>query len=265
MRRNESDRTIPLAISALVPLAIGASLVGFRSDLRPDVTVLVLALTVVFGAVVGGPVGGTTAAVSAAATFDFFYTVPYRSLKINDWRDVLTTFLLLVVGLAVGGLRAYADRRTGDAQVGRLVGGGLSRVVGVAATSVVDDVESAVRAELLGVLRLDECWFSEDPRTDLPVLPRDGHLDNAVLVERQDGYALPLRGFRIPVQAAGRTVGYLVCLPSPGSGVSLERRRLAVAMADVLGLARSAREQEVAGREAQPRSVPATGVSDEEH
>jgi hypothetical protein len=237
MTLKDSDRAGPIAIGALVPLAVGASLVGFRSDLRPDVTVLVLALTVVFGAVVGGTLGGTTAAFSAAATFDFFYTVPYRSLKISDWRDIMSTLLLLLVGLAVGQLRAFADRRSGDARAGRLVGGGLSRVVGVAATSVPEDVESAVRAELLNVLRLQECWFSTTLRPGLPILPRSGHIEAEVLVEREDGYALPATGVQLAVQRAGRILGYLVCLPGPGTGVSLERRRLAVAIADVLGLA----------------------------
>lgn len=224
-------------MGALVPIVVGTGLVGFRSHLHSEVTVLILALTVVFGAAAAGPLGGTVAAFSAAATFDFFFTVPYRSLKINDWTDVVATVLLLIVGVAVGLLRALADRRSDDAEAGRLVGGALSRVLGVAATSEIDDIESAVRAELFGVLGLQECWFRVEETPHLPVLNRHGHLDMTVLVERDGGYELPARGIQLPVQRGGHTFGYLVCVPEPVTGVSLERRRLAVAISAVLGLA----------------------------
>ena len=43
-------------------------------------------------------------ALAAAVSFDFFLTAPYLSLAIKHPSNVLATVLLLVVGLAVGGI-----------------------------------------------------------------------------------------------------------------------------------------------------------------
>ena len=222
MTRPGADRSAATAIAGLVPILVAAALVGVRGELRPDTTVLILALTVAGGAAAGGTAPGLAAALSAAAGFDFFHTQPYRSLKMTSSRDILATVLLLALSLAVGGLRVLADRRSSEAEVGRFTNARLFRVLHVASTSVPDDVELAVRAELLNVLRLEECNFTPpgEPST-LPVLAPDGHLDVAVLRERDDGYELPRRGVRLAVEAHGRLSGWLDAIPLPDVGVSL--------------------------------------------
>ena len=52
-----------------------------------------------------------------------------------------------------------------------------------------------------------------------------------------DGFELPREGVALPVLARGRPVGRFVLTPTPGAGVSLERRIVAVALADQAGAA----------------------------
>jgi hypothetical protein len=175
----------------------------------------VLAVTVTVAGRAGGRAGGIAAALMAATAFNFFHTEPYLSLKIHDPDDVLTTVLLLVVGLIVGGLsnRVEDARRPSD--------GALARVLAVAMDGDARDVELSVRAELLAVLDLRECWFAPGS-SDLPALTAAGRI--------------PERGAAISVDAPGRHFGHLVCIPTPEVGTTAADRRAAIALAEVLGL-----------------------------
>ena len=100
------------------------------------------------------------AAVSAAAWFDFFFTQPYERFTISHSSDVTTFVLLLVVGLAVSQLAAYARRlkaiTIADA-------GYLARVVDSAAATQSagspDAVVEHVRKQLISMLELRDCRF----------------------------------------------------------------------------------------------------------
>jgi hypothetical protein len=190
-------------------------LVSVRGEVHSEAIALVLAVTVAVAGRVGGRAGGIAAALMAATAFNFFHTRPYLSLKIDDADDVLTTLLLLVVGLVVGGLSARVDasRRAPDRA--------LARVLKVAMDGDRDDVEMSVRAELLEILQLKECWFATG-EVNLPELTPHGRLSEL--------------GVAIPVDAPGRHFGQLVCIPMPDSGVSVADRRAAIALAEVLGL-----------------------------
>jgi K+-sensing histidine kinase KdpD len=65
---------------------------------------------VVAVAALGNRAAGALAAVGAAVWFDFFFTVPYERFTIRSAADVTTFILLLVVGVAVSQLAAYARR-----------------------------------------------------------------------------------------------------------------------------------------------------------
>ncbi len=52
-----------------------------------------------------------------------------------------------------------------------------------------------------------------------------------------DGPLLPSTGFVIPMRVGGDVVGHLTRVPAGGTGVSFERRRVAVALADYLAAA----------------------------
>ena len=114
----------------------------------------------------------------------------------------------------------------------------LDRALDVAATNGAVEVERHVRGELLSLLSLQDCWFtSEAVDAAVPRLCRDGHLDLPVLQYRAGGFTLPSPALAITVQAGGRLLGHLVCQPTPDVPVSVDRRRAAIGLADVLGLA----------------------------
>ena len=237
MRTDGND--VAAALAPLITFAVAGALVGVRGEVRPEVVALALALTVVGGGWWGGRLGGITSALMAALSFDFMHTRPYLSLKIADGSDVLVTVLLLVVGLAVGTIsgQAAVQRRRARA---RSHPAGLTRVLALARDTTPDDVELAVKAELLTVLRLRDCWFTADP-VALPEIGPWGELDLEVKRFTHDGFELPEAGVAVPVTAYGRRYGTLVGRTTPGAGVSIEDRAAAAALGEVLGMALSSR------------------------
>ena len=66
--------------------------------------------SIVAAASFGGRAAGVTTSVVAALAFNFFHTQPYYSLRISDRFDIITTVLLVVVGLAVGEIAVLSHR-----------------------------------------------------------------------------------------------------------------------------------------------------------
>ena len=98
---DDGARAVGLAIAAFGPLLVAGVLVPFRDDLAAANVVLIFVVVVVLAATVGTRVSGALAAIVSAMSFDFFFTHPYQSLKIDSSDDVETTILILVIGLLV--------------------------------------------------------------------------------------------------------------------------------------------------------------------
>lgn len=92
---------------------------------------------------------------------------------------------------------------------------------------------------------LEDCWFTQDEHVAIPVIAPDGRLDLPVLHYRRGGFELPQPAVAIQVQAAGQVLGHIVCVPLAGVGISIERRRAAVAIAAELAAALSQTPAEV--------------------
>ncbi|YCK40785.1 DUF4118 domain-containing protein [Actinomadura sp. ATCC 39365] len=98
-------------MAALVaPLIVAVVLLPWRESLPNTSVALVLVVVVVGVAAVGNRLAGAVAALSAAVWFDFFFTRPYQEFAIAKAADVQTAILLLIVGVAVSQLAAYARR-----------------------------------------------------------------------------------------------------------------------------------------------------------
>jgi hypothetical protein len=97
-----------------------------------------------------------------------------------------------------------------------------------------DEVTASVAGALRDALQLRECWFEPAPATDgdLPVIEPDGNVTATVQRRSGEGLVLPPRT-ALPV-ADGR----FVLVGDPLVGLTPERRLIAVAMANVVGLAR---------------------------
>lgn len=228
-----------ISIGCLAAIIVAGLLGSVRAEVDPANAVLALVLVVVVAAYTGGRWAGGATGIVAAISYDFFLTAPYRSLAIKDGGDVLTTALLLGVGLAVGTIATSRHKAKAAGDAGTAEVAGLYRVAGLAADgAAAEEVVSAVEHEVAAVLRLRRCRFESLP-LDPPLAELDhgGRVDAAYRFEG-DGFALPAEGVTIAVRAGGRIAGWLVCLPAdPTVGIARDRRRAALVLADHLGLA----------------------------
>jgi Domain of unknown function (DUF4118) len=235
----DANRAIGLAVAAFGPLLVAGILVPFRDDLAAANVVLVFVVVIVLAATVGTRVSGAVAAIVSAMSFDFFFTHPYQSLKIDSSDDVQTTILLLAIGLLVAEIVTFSRRHRrasehrGD-EIAR-----LHRVAELVATdSDAEDVVLSVQAELIGLLSLRDCRYETAPfSSELPRLERNGAIAGDQRHWIGGEYTLPAQGAELPVLGRGRQFGRLVLVPDLSVGVSIEERVVAVALADQLGAA----------------------------
>ncbi len=226
------------ALGSLLAIATAGVLVSARGTIDNTNVALILVVVVVAAAAGGGRMAGAVTAVVATMAFDFFHTEPYLSLHIESADDLETTLLLLVIGLLVGQLALVGWRRREAATEGRGEVERLYRVAEQAAEGgATEDITTAVRAEISDLLTLADCSYRPGPLPELPALSPRGWVDvGRVHRSTDDGPLLPESGFAIPMRSRGNIVGHLVCMPAAGTGVSFERRRVAVALADCLAM-----------------------------
>ena len=215
----------------LAPLAVAALLVPLRTTLQHSTIVLVFVVVVVAVATTGDRVAAILAAVVSAASFDFFLTRPYLSLRITSANDLETTAMLLVIGLVVGELAAVGHRRRLDALRAREELDSLERVAArIAEEPGTLDLIDIVAAEIREVLDLDACRF-QLARPEGPELRSDGRVAVDHHVWAGDEFALPRDGAVLAVTSGGDQLGWFSLVPGRPVGVPLESRRVAVALA----------------------------------
>jgi K+-sensing histidine kinase KdpD len=106
----DDQNTLAGALGSLALLFISMFLVPLRDFLGAPNVAIILLLGVQIVALLGGRRAGITAALVAALSFDFFFTEPYLRLVIDDRHDIITTILLLLVGIATSSLSARLRR-----------------------------------------------------------------------------------------------------------------------------------------------------------
>lgn len=233
------DAAIGIALGGLGSIGAASALVGARGHVSSANVALVLVAFVLLGALVGGRVAGAASAVIAAMSFDFFHTVPYNSLKISRSEDIQTTLILLGIGVVVGEMGAWARRGRTAMKEDRLEIRRIHRVAEMAARGdSVEDLTLSVMAEISSALTLKDCWFnpSSSPKV-LPQLLREGRIAGGKQTYAKGGIELPADGVELSVLGRGKELGHFVLVPVPAEVVSLERRMIAVALADQLGQA----------------------------
>jgi hypothetical protein len=243
MNPDRAPVALGLAIAGFGPIAVAAALVPLRDTIGSTNVALVLVVVVVLAGIAGGRVAGAVAAVISALSFDFFHTTPYLSLTINSTEDVVTTALLLAVGLIVGEVSWRAQRSRAAAEAGHSEIARIHRIAEMSAQGRDPrNIVAAAEEELAGLLHLAGCRF--DDSNDGPTRPR---LDRSGTIPGESqwrfaggGFELPAQGAELAVIAHGKEVGRFVLDPTPGTGVTLEQRVVAVAIADEVGAALSA-------------------------
>ena len=170
------DRIAVLA-GLLLPLAVSGILVPFRTHFANSDLALALVAVVVAVAANGNRLAGFLAAASAALWFDFFFTRPYEQLSITAREDLWTTFLLLLVGVAVTEVAVRGRRQrvlavTDEAYLSAI--GATTQLIGDGRSSL--EVTSLVSRELTSLLGLRSCRFERSSFGGLPRLEADGRL-----------------------------------------------------------------------------------------
>jgi uncharacterized protein DUF4118 len=228
-----------VAAALAAPLAVAAVVLPFRASWpNANVALLLVVVVVAAVAVVANRIAGALAAVCAAAWFDFFFIMPYDRFTLRGSAGAATAGLLLLAGLAVSQLAAHYRRVRAivitDAGYLTLVTETTALARSARAPMVVAD---QVQEQLAVLLGLEESRFERGPpRGRSPRLEADG----AVMAGHQrwdvDRAGLPGE-VELLVSGHGRRYGRFLLRPRPGSKPSLQARRVAARLADLVGQA----------------------------
>jgi K+-sensing histidine kinase KdpD len=244
MKTIQARRDAIAVIAALVlPIGVAAALAPFRATFPNSAAALVLVAVVVAVAANGSRTAGFIAAVSASLWFDFFLTQPYERFAMTHRPDIETAVSLFVVGIAVTELAARGRHHLRVAAeesdyVGLIYY--LSELV--AAGSEPDQVIEQARVELIELFHLRDCHFDVGP-SDHPVtcIEKDGNVNLGTVRWAVHQVGLPGEELELLVERRGQRLGRFVLVPTPGWPVSIQRRIVAVAIADQVGAAMTPR------------------------
>jgi K+-sensing histidine kinase KdpD len=150
-----------IAAAVVAPLAAAAVLLPFRASWpNTNVALLLVVVVVVAVAAIGNRVAGAIAAIGAAVWFDFFFTLPYERFTIRSSADVTTFALLLVTGVIVSQLAAYARRLKVVAITDAAYLAQIHQAASLTQTAKSPgDVVDHVREQLIALLDLQQCRF----------------------------------------------------------------------------------------------------------
>jgi hypothetical protein len=232
------DRAALLA-AFVVPLVVCAALVPFRARFSNTDAALVLVLVVVAIAANGYRVAGYLAAVSAGVWFAFFLTRPYERFAIDERRDIETTVLLLLVGVAVTELAVWGRRQQASASrdAGYLDGihaAAEAVATGGSPTTLIADVCE----QLTRVLGLIACRFHHGTGLGHPRLRHDGEVERDGSPWDVERNGLPTdTEIELLVESGGIFRGRFLLSAGPKTRPSLAERQLAAALAAQVGAA----------------------------
>jgi K+-sensing histidine kinase KdpD len=236
-------------------LVVGVALSPFRSQMGLENVVIVYLAVVAMAAAIGGRAAGLVSSLSAALSYNFFFTTPYYTLRIDSADQVVTVVLLFAGGLlaSLGGRasrRAGAQAREGDAAIrllhaitlavasgkeaDRVAAAGLLELLGARSVQVVraergGDWVAATAGEQAGPFDLD----------GLPHLDRDGRIPSGHLRSVGGTLVLPAEGTAIDLVRDGRRVGALVILPAADRPLLRTTRTAIAVIAHALAVAGS--------------------------
>jgi hypothetical protein len=234
----DGSNVVGLAVGVLGALALSVAMIPLRDHLHNDNMALALAVPVLLAAVIGGRWAGALSAGVAALCFDFFFTQPYRSLRIASSNDIVSAAVLVIVALIAAEAGIRLRRGSQSARESRADIDRLYRVLELAARGGdIEDVVLTARAELIGLFDLVDCRFETAPSdTALPRLGIRGAIEGAPLVASHTDFLLPPGGVELPVVGRGHEFGRLVMFAPDAARASLQKRLVAVAIADELGI-----------------------------
>jgi Domain of unknown function (DUF4118) len=231
-------------------LVLGVVLEPFRDRLVGEHVVIAFLAVVIVTAAAGGRAAGVLSALSAALAYNFFFTTPYRTLRIDSAEQVVTVVLLFAAGLlaSAGGRVARRAERNERLAAGALdllneVAMAVADRPGPGADRVAaEGVRALLGARRVEVRRGEEVTASAGEageRLDEDRLPRmepDGRLPD-VRRFRTAGLVLPARGLAVPLVRGERPVGAMLVVPGDDRGVPRSVREALATVGHVLAAA----------------------------
>ena len=229
--------SVSLLGAIFLPLAVSALMVPFRASFADAAAALVLVAVITLVATIGTRPAGYVAALSASFWFDFFLTRPYDQVVITHRTDIEITVSLFVVGVVITELAARSRQQYRRAnEESSYVELFYQVAEDVAAGRPSHHVIEQVRAALVELLRLRDCRYdTATPIAPLNQIHRDGRVTLGTVEWPVETFGLPGREIALAVMARGKVVGRFVLVPTPGEGISRQRRLVAVALADQVG------------------------------
>lgn len=196
-------------IAAVVaPIVVAAPASLLDAVVTSTGAALILVLVVVAVAASGDRLAGVVGALVAAASFDWFLTVPYHQFAIFSRDDLETAVLLLAIGLGVTEIAQWGRRQQASSSRRQGYLAGVAHVAALAAEGRSPrELVATIEAMILDVLDLDTCRYVppgsvDGDAGDRPVIARDGSVrwDGRTVDVRREG----LPGLDAIVLPAGR-------------------------------------------------------------
>jgi len=229
-------------------IVLGVVLEPLRGRLLGEHVVIAFLAVVIVTAAAGGRGAGIVSALSAALTYNFFFTTPLRSLKINSPDQVVTVVLLFAAGLlaSVGGRvarKAERDQRLAAAALDVL--NEVARAVADQPGPRADRLAAERVLALLGASRVevrrgDDVTAAAGEEAEegleeilMPRMEADGRVPD-VRRFRASGLVLPVRGLAVPMVKGEQTVGALIVVPGNDRGVPRSVREALATIGHVL-------------------------------
>jgi K+-sensing histidine kinase KdpD len=236
-------------------ILIGVVLRPLRESAGLENVVVVYVIVVALTAAIGGRAAGLASSLSAALAYNYFFTTPYETLRIDSAEQVATVVLLFVAGLlaSLGGRatrRARVEAREeadvlavltavnlaaarGGLKADRVAAEGLrdlldARAVRVVRTGPEGDLVTAEAGELDGDLDLD----------GLPHLDEEGRIPSGHRRSVGGTLVLPAEGAVVDLIRGTRRVGSLVVVPTEDRPILRTTRLGVAAVAHALAIAR---------------------------
>jgi len=226
------------ATGVVLPVLVALALIPFRDDLQQSAA-LIMIVPVIAVALLGGARPAVVAALSAGGSFAVLLTQPYGQFAIHHGTDVVATVALLLVGLVVGVMAVREQRYAARAELRREE---LEHLVAFAersaSTDGADGLIDDATAHLRSLLHLDRCEWQPGPHAGTrPLLLDDGQIMGYLHDLPADRSQLPASGVELLAQTPDHEIGSFVLVPIEGTTTSVEQRRTAAAVANLLALA----------------------------
>jgi K+-sensing histidine kinase KdpD len=240
----EGEGAVWGAAGFVASLLLGVGLQAYRQDIGLENLVVLYLIVIAATAAVGGRAAGLISSLSAALAFNWFFTSPYHTLRIDSARQVLTVALLFAAGLlaSLGGRssrvagaaareEAAAIRMLADVSLAAARGGDADQVAARELLELLGAQAVTVVRAGRGGDQVSARAGEPDERLDLAALPRldeEGRIPAGHRRAVGGLFVLPAEGVAVDLVCGGRRVGALVIEPAVDRPL-LRSTRMAVA------------------------------------